>query len=597
MPGDKIDHAYAPMSRNGVVPVFAQQTPFAEYTLSAFREERNMSSETEKQTTDHTHDGTDHHHHHGDHAHHDDGHSHHDGNHTHHAGGHTHPEGFLGLLGEVFHLPGLSHDHSHMEMDSVVVDNAVRDNSLGIATLWAALILLFLTTAIQAVIYFQSNSVALLADTTHNLVDALNSVPLLIAFYAAARAATRRFTYGYGRAEDIAGIFVVISIVYSAFHILRESYQRFFNPFPLENLWLIALAALIGFLGNEAVALLQIRVGKRIGSDAMIADGLHARIDGITSLAVLVAVFGTWINLPILDPIIGIIIGIAIVGIALQAIKKVFLRMMDGVDPALTNQIEHFASSAPGVREITKLRAHWVGHRLFSEVSATVDETRTLVESNSIAQHIRKALFDAIPVMGEVVVEVQPAFVTQKGTDYLDGNEELLSILPPRYQNQVPSAAPMGAAGLKFDSDGNAAWNEIWTDFCDLALAGGPPHRGTLLEPGSPEEILAHPEQYEAVLAELQRGLEMVTGLPVVHSNSPGWIGLDCESEAMALWLLRAIVVENVSVRREGTTLYFPAGPDYRLEKEIKNVITVVAKTNHYWQEHLRSQKANAVLN
>jgi sirohydrochlorin cobaltochelatase len=150
----------------------------------------------------------------------------------------------------------------------------------------------------------------------------------------------------------------------------------------------------------------------------------------------------------------------------------------------------------------------------------------------------------------------------------------------------------MGAAALKYDAEGNAAWDEIWTDFCDLALAGGPPHRGTLLEPGDPELIKTDPEGYERVLKELERGIRMVTGLETVRSNAPGWIGLVCESEDMALWLLRAILVENVSVRREGKTLFFPAGADFRLEKETKNVITVIAKTNHYYQEHLDAKNA-----
>jgi sirohydrochlorin cobaltochelatase len=149
----------------------------------------------------------------------------------------------------------------------------------------------------------------------------------------------------------------------------------------------------------------------------------------------------------------------------------------------------------------------------------------------------------------------------------------------------------MGAAGLKFADDGGVAWDEIWTDFCDLALAGGPPHRGTLLEPVNPAEVEANPGGYEKTLAELERGLTMVTGLSVVRSANPGWIGLACDSEDMALWLLRAIVVENVSVRREDKVLYFPAGPNFRLEKEIKNVVTVVAKTNHYWQEHIAGQQ------
>ncbi len=502
--------------------------------------------------------------------------------------GHKHADGVIGFIAEVFHLPGFAHDHG--ETDSIVVDEAMQDNNIGITTVWVSLGLLWLTTALQAVIYFYSNSVALLADTTHNLVDGLNSIPLLIAFYLARRVASRRFTYGFGRAEDIAGIFIVLSIVYSAGHIMYESVNRFFSPFPLENLGLVALAALVGFIGNEGVATLQIRVGKRIGSDALVADGQHARMDGVTSLAVLIAVFGAWINIPILDPIIGVVIGIAIIGIAWHAIVKVFYRLMDAVDPSIVNRIEHFAEQVEGVGQIVKLRVHWVGHRLFTEVTATVDETRTLVEAHSVAQRIQEKLHEAIPAMGEVVVQFEPSY-KYVNNDCLpnSGENKLLNILPPRYQSMTPSAAPMGAAGLKYDSDGNAAWNEIWTDFCDLALAGGPSHRDVLLEPGDPEAALARPEEYEKVLQELERGIRMVTGLDPVRDSSPGWIGMECESEEMALWLLRAIMVENIGVRREGRVLFFPASPDFRLEKEIKSVITVVAKTNHYWQEHLEA--------
>ena len=164
------------------------------------------------------------------------------------------------------------------------------------------------------------------------------------------------------------------------------------------------------------------------------------------------------------------------------------------------------------------------------------------------------------------------------------------SILPPRYQGDAAvSAAPMGAADLKFDAEGRVAWDELWQDFCDLALAGGPPHRGTLLEPVSPEEARANPEDYQRVIAELARGLTMISGLEVLTDAAPGWIGLVCTDEAMALWLLRAIIVENVSVRREENVLFLPAAPSFRLEEEIKNVITVVAKTNHYWTEHRAS--------
>ncbi|GAB5491854.1 MAG: hypothetical protein Phog2KO_20690 [Phototrophicaceae bacterium] len=506
-------------------------------------------------------------------------------------GGHEHPEGIIGWIGAVLHLPGFDHDHG--DTNNVIVDDAVRDNNLGIITLWVSLGLLWLTTILQIVIYYYSSSVALLADTGHNFVDAMNSIPLLIAFYLARRVATRRFTYGFGRAEDIAGIFIVLSIVYSAGHIMYESFRRFFQPFPLENLGLLALAAIIGFVGNEAVASLQIRVGKRIGSDAMVADGQHARIDGVTSLAVLFAVFGAWINVPIIDPIIGVLIGITIVGIALQAVRKVFYRLMDAVEPSVMNRIEHFAETVEGVEEITKLRVHWVGHRLFAEVTATVKESLSLVEGQAVASKIQKSLHDSIAAMGEVVVSIQPQYVAQASGFSSNGdmptNQNLINLLPPRYQGQVPSAAPMGAAGLVYDENGNPAWNEIWTDFCDLALAGGPPHRGSLLEPGDPKLIEKNPEAYEKVLQELERGIRMVTDQETIRPEFGGWIGMVCDSEDMALWLLRAIVVENISVRREDNILYFPAGADFRLQKEIKNVVTVVAKTNHYWQEHLES--------
>ena len=161
-------------------------------------------------------------------------------------------------------------------------------------------------------------------------------------------------------------------------------------------------------------------------------------------------------------------------------------------------------------------------------------------------------------------------------------------ILPPRYQNgKAVSAAPMGTAPVRYTDDGQVAWNEMWTGYCELALAGGPPHRGDLLEPVSPDDVRADMDNYERVVKEIERGLRLVTGLPTVRSEKLGWVGLRCESEEMALWLLRAIVVENVCVRREGNVLFFPAGPTFSIEKEIKNVVTVVAKTFHYWTEHI----------
>ena len=169
----------------------------------------------------------------------------------------------------------------------------------------------------------------------------------------------------------------------------------------------------------------------------------------------------------------------------------------------------------------------------------------------------------------------------------LSNSSQSSDLLPLRYRTgKEVSASPMGTAPMRYDEAGQVAWDQMWTSFCDLALAGGPPHRGTLLEPVSSEEILAHQEEYQRVIAEITRGLTMVTDLPVLPGKQPGWIGLQCTDEEMALWLLRAIVVENVCVRREGCVLWLPAGPAFQLEKEIRNVITVVAKTYHYWTEH-----------
>lgn len=178
---------------------------------------------------------------------------------------------------------------------------------------------------------------------------------------------------------------------------------------------------------------------------------------------------------------------------------------------------------------------------------------------------------------------VLPAFVPQE-----DVPTGWMPALPPRYLNgKAVCSTPMGAAPLRYAEDGLVAWNEMWTDFCDLALAGGPPHRATLLESVSLDEVLAAQEDYERVVAEIERGLSMVTGRTIVRSSIPGWVGLRCDDVQMALWLQHAIIVENVNVKREGTVLFLPAGPAFRLEKEIKNVVTVVAKTHHYWSEHL----------
>ena len=319
---------------------------------------------------------------------------------------HHHSNNILVKIAMALHLPGFTHDHSHADL---AADRAFLDNQLAVRTVWIALVALGLTTALQVVIYIASNSVALLADTVHNLGDALNSIPLLFAFYIARRAANKRYTYGYGRLEDIAGVFIVISIGFSAAYILYESIQRLLNPLPLENLEWIALAALVGFVGNEMVALMQIRVGRRIGSDAMIADGQHALIDGLTSLAVLIAVIGTLIGLPILDPIVGVIIAFAIVGITWNAIKAVWYRMMDAVDPHLVEHVEAHVLALDGVVEIETLRLRWVGHRMYGVIKVAVPADASLAASQDIARAVQHEAGRVIPQLAELTVQIVAA--------------------------------------------------------------------------------------------------------------------------------------------------------------------------------------------
>jgi len=494
--------------------------------------------------------------------------------------GHRHAGGPLGWLLAVFHLHGHGHDEQAPGSDPAYATQE------GIRAVWIAIGALGVTAVLQIIIVALSGSVALLADTVHNVGDLLNSVPLLIAFFLAGRAATRRYTYGYGRAEDVAGVVIVVSILFSAGYILWESARKLIDPRAIENPGWVALAALVGAVGNEVVAWFQIRTGRRIGSDAMIADGLHARIDGMTSLAVLIAVAGSVLGAPIVDPIIGLLIGVAILFIARDAALRIWYRLMDAVDPAIVDRIEQYASEAEGVDRVGSIRVRWVGHRLFAEVGLVVDESRG--RATDAAEAVRRLLLAHVRHLAVATVEIaetRAATPTGASVPGLTG----IGILPPRYRDPevAVSAAPMGAAALRYDESGEVAWNEVWGGFCELALAGGAPHRGTLLEPVPEDAIAADAKRYAWVLDELERGVRQVTGLPVRRSDVPGWIGMECADEEMALWLLRAIVVENVTVRREGAVLWFPAGPDFRLEREIKNVITVVAKTAHYWQEHV----------
>lgn len=308
-----------------------------------------------------------------------------------------------GWVNTIFHL----HGHSEQQ-HALAADSAFVDNDLGIRTVWIALAALAITSVLQIIVVWLSGSVALLADTAHNIGDGLNSIPLLIAFYLARRTATRRYNYGFARAEDVAGIFIVLSIAISAGIIFWESFQRLLDPQPLTNLGWIAAAALIGFAGNELVAILQIRVGRRIGSAALVADGQHARTDGLTSLAVLGAAFGSWIGFPIVDPIIGFLIGITILFITKDAAVSMWYRLMDAVEPEMLEPAEAVVCAEPGVEELRRIRMRWMGHRLHAEVTIAVDPDLNTAESHHIAEHVRHSLFHSNQYLSEIVVHVEP---------------------------------------------------------------------------------------------------------------------------------------------------------------------------------------------
>ena len=322
--------------------------------------------------------------------------------HVHDHDDHDHANGLRGVVNKLFHF------HGHSDQRQQLASDPALATTEGIRTIWIALAALGFTTAIQIGIVAISGSVALLADTIHNLGDALNSIPLLIAFYLARRVATRRYTYGYGKAEDIAGIFIVLSIAISAGVIFWESLTKLFDPQPITQIGWVMAAAVVGFLGNEAVAYFQIRTGRKIGSAAMIADGMHARTDGLTSLAVLIAAGGSALGFPLVDPLVGLLIGVAILFITRDAAVSMWYRLMDAVDPSLVETVEHAAGHVEGVQDVRDVRMRWLGHRLQADLKIVVDESLTTRDSHVIAEQVRHALLHEQPQLFTVNVHVDP---------------------------------------------------------------------------------------------------------------------------------------------------------------------------------------------
>ncbi len=308
--------------------------------------------------------------------------------------GHTHPH-------SVFR------PHSHDSVDSV--DANLEGSAQGIRAVKVSLVALAVTALLQLAVVMVSGSVALLADTVHNFSDALTAVPLWIAFALARRPASRRYTYGYGRAEDLAGLFIVAMIALSALIAGWEAIDRLLNPAPLSHVGWVAVAGAIGFAGNELVAWYRIRVGRDINSAALIADGLHARTDGLTSLAVVAGAAGVALGWPAADPIIGLLIAVAILLVLRTASRDVVRRLMDGVDPDIVTTAEHALLDTPGVQGVRRLQIRWLGHTLHAEADLDVDADLTLARSHHIAHHAEIHLLDHVRSLTAATIHTSPA--------------------------------------------------------------------------------------------------------------------------------------------------------------------------------------------
>jgi cation diffusion facilitator family transporter len=304
-------------------------------------------------------------------------------------------------------LSELAGSHSHDAADQV--DAALEADRDGRRAMYASLAILGLTAAIELGVVAVSGSVALLGDGLHNVADALTAVPLLVAFGLARRPPTKRYTYGYDRAEDLAGLFVIAMITLSSALAAFEALDRLLHPRPVDHLGAVALAGLVGFAGNEVVARYRIRVGRRIGSAALVADGLHARTDGFTSLAVLAGAGGVALGWRPADAVVGLLITVAIVGVLRSALRQVGARLLDAVDPGLVDEVDTVVRHVPGILGVEEVRLRWIGHTLRAEIDATVDGALSLVEAHDAAHRAEAALVGALPRLTAASIHVSPA--------------------------------------------------------------------------------------------------------------------------------------------------------------------------------------------
>ena len=300
-------------------------------------------------------------------------------------------------------------NHSHHDHTHGALDPSLLTTERGIWAIKWSFVGLFATGVFQTIVVLLSGSVALLADTIHNMADAATAIPLWIAFTLGRRKPSERFTYGLGRVEDLAGVAIVLIILLSAIAAGYESIQRFFHPQKVEYLWAVIVASIIGFAGNEGVAIFRIKVGEEIGSAALIADGYHARVDGFASLAVLFGALGIWVGYPLADPIVGLLITVIILRIVRESGKSVFTRLLDGVNPEVIHEIQHAAIHVAGVGDVTEVRVRWLGHRLYAELNIAVHQDLSVEKGHAIAKDVRHELLHHLRYLSNATIHIDPA--------------------------------------------------------------------------------------------------------------------------------------------------------------------------------------------
>ena len=322
---------------------------------------------------------------------HDDGHDH----------DHDRPSGVSGFVRSIVR------PHSHDAADSI--DTALTASDDGMRTLKISLLGLAVTAIVQVTIVAISGSVGLLADTIHNFADALTAVPLAAAFWLSRRAPTRRYTYGYGRSEDLAGITIVLVIAASAVVAAAVAIERIVHPHPVRQLGWVAVAGAVGFVGNEAVARYRMRTGRRIGSAALEADGQHARTDGFTSLAVVVGAAGVGVGWRLADPIVGLLITLAILLVLRNAARDIYRRLMDAVDPRLVDQVAALLGGVEGIDAVDVVRIRWIGHELHAEAEVRSDGTLTLAAAHEVGEVAHHRLLHEVPRLAYATIHTSPA--------------------------------------------------------------------------------------------------------------------------------------------------------------------------------------------